>query len=62
MAGMVILYTAYGIEVRPKNDPYVDIGEKALHAMAEAGNTPAYLVDTIPIRMFHLHGFETCLE
>jgi hypothetical protein len=50
MAGTVVLSIAYGIEVRPDHDPYVDIGERALHAMAAAGNAGAYLVDTFPIR------------
>jgi hypothetical protein len=55
MAGMIILYTAYGIEVKSEDDPYVDIGEKSLHAMAEAGNSPAYVVDIIPIRTCPFH-------
>ncbi|KAJ6626137.1 cytochrome P450 [Mycena sp. CBHHK59/15] len=49
MAGMVILSTTYGIDVLPENDPYVDISEKALHAMACAGDSGAYLVDSFPI-------------
>jgi hypothetical protein len=50
MAGMVILSIAYGIEVQPDHDPYIDIGERSLHAMAAAGNAAAYLVDTFPLR------------
>ncbi|KAJ7912393.1 cytochrome P450 [Mycena leptocephala] len=34
MAGMVILSTAYGIDVKPEDDPHIDISEKALNAMA----------------------------
>ncbi|KAJ7486676.1 cytochrome P450 [Mycena latifolia] len=48
MAGMVILSTAYGIDVQPEDDPHVDISEKALHAMACAGNRGSYLVDSLP--------------
>lgn len=49
MAATIILSTAYGIEVQLENDPYVDIAEKSLHAMACAGNPGAYLVDSLPI-------------
>lgn len=48
MAGMVILSTAYGLDVQPENDPYIAISEKALHAMACTGNRGAYLVDSLP--------------
>jgi hypothetical protein len=50
MAGMIIMYIAYGIEVKSEGDPYVDIAEKSLHAIAKAGNGPAYVVDIVPIR------------
>ena len=33
---------------RLSDDPYVEISEKALHAMACAGNNTAYLVDQLP--------------
>ncbi|KAJ7486669.1 cytochrome P450 [Mycena latifolia] len=49
MAGMVILSTAYGIDVQPEDDPYIDISEKALHAMACTGNRGSYLVDSLPL-------------
>ncbi|KAJ7166879.1 cytochrome P450 [Mycena filopes] len=48
MAGMVILSTAYGIEVQPEDDPYIAISEKALSAMAAAGNRGTFLVDSFP--------------
>ncbi|KAJ6566541.1 cytochrome P450 [Mycena capillaripes] len=48
MAGMVILSTAYGIDVKPENDPYIEIAEKALYALARAGRRGAYLVDSLP--------------
>jgi hypothetical protein len=49
MAGMVILSTAYGIDVQPENDPYIEISEKALYALARAGRRGAYLVDSLPL-------------
>ncbi|RPD63476.1 cytochrome P450 [Lentinus tigrinus ALCF2SS1-6] len=49
MAGSLILGVAYGIDVQPKNDPYIATAETALHAMSMAGNAGAYLVDYIPI-------------
>ncbi|KAJ7486679.1 cytochrome P450, partial [Mycena latifolia] len=48
MAGMVILSTAYGIDIQPEDDPHIDISEKALHAMACTGNRGSYLVDSLP--------------
>ncbi|KAJ6525781.1 cytochrome P450, partial [Mycena vulgaris] len=47
-AGMGILFTAYGINVQPEDDPHVDISENAFHAMACTGNRGAYLVDSLP--------------
>lgn len=49
MAGSLIIGVAYGLEVKPKDDPYVETAEKALHAMAMAGNAGSFLVDYIPI-------------
>jgi hypothetical protein len=49
MAGMVILSTAYGIDVKPENDPHIDISEKALNAMACTGNRGSFLVDSLPL-------------
>ncbi|KZT03231.1 cytochrome P450 [Laetiporus sulphureus 93-53] len=48
MAGALIVGVAYGLEVQPQNDPYVATAEKALHAMAMAGNAGSYLVDSVP--------------
>ncbi|PCH43276.1 cytochrome P450 [Wolfiporia cocos MD-104 SS10] len=49
MAGALIIGVAYGLEVQPKDDPYVATAERALHAMAMAGNAGSFLVDYIPI-------------
>lgn len=41
--------TAYGIDILPENDPYVENAEHALKAIAAATNAGAYLVDIVPI-------------
>ncbi|KAF7366441.1 Cytochrome p450 [Mycena sanguinolenta] len=43
MAGMVILSTAYGIDVLQDNDPYVGISEKATRAMSSTANRGFFL-------------------
>ncbi|KAK7462214.1 hypothetical protein VKT23_007819 [Stygiomarasmius scandens] len=48
MSGTIILSTAYGIDVQPRNDPYVEVSEKAIDAVGQAGNVPSYLVNQIP--------------
>lgn len=47
MVGSIFLSSAYGIDVQPENDPYIQIVERGLLAMARAGNAGAYLVDSI---------------
>ena len=48
MAGKIILSTAYGIDVQPANDPFVEIAEKGMAGMAWAGK-PGYAVEYIPM-------------
>ncbi|KAJ6449507.1 cytochrome P450 [Mycena vitilis] len=48
MAGMIILSTAYGIDVMPEDDPHIELSEKALSAMAATGNRGSFLVDSLP--------------
>ncbi|KAJ7782008.1 cytochrome P450 [Mycena maculata] len=48
MAGMVVLSTAYGIDVQPEKDPYVQTAEKAQIAIACSASRSAYLVDSFP--------------
>lgn len=44
-----ILTIAYGIDVKPKNDPYVDIAEKALHTLADSSLSPMnYVLEAFP--------------
>ena len=42
-AGAVIMAIAYGIDVLPKDDPYVDIAERALVTLNATCNTGSYL-------------------
>ncbi|KAJ6534385.1 cytochrome P450 [Mycena capillaripes] len=48
MAGMVILSTVYGIDVKPEDDPYVHLSEQASRAMAVTRTRGAYLADRLP--------------
>ncbi|KAI0259752.1 cytochrome P450 [Gloeopeniophorella convolvens] len=48
MAGQTILSIAYGIDVRPENDPYVTSAEQTLKALALASTNTAFLFDNIP--------------
>jgi hypothetical protein len=57
MAGMVILSTAYGIDVQPEDDPYVDISEKAMVGLAATVNRGSYLVDSLPLSVVHPPSF-----
>ncbi|KAJ3524602.1 hypothetical protein NM688_g8533 [Phlebia brevispora] len=48
MEGSLILGITYGIQVKPKNDPYIAAAGAAVHGLAVAGNAGAFLVDVIP--------------
>jgi hypothetical protein len=48
MAGQIILSVAYGIDVRPEGDPYVENAENVLHALEIGSAKEATLFDTIP--------------
>lgn len=41
--------TAYGIDILPEHDPYVETAEHALKVVSVTTNAGAYLVDTLPI-------------
>lgn len=49
MAGQTIIKIAYGIDVQPKNDPYIEAAEEALKAFAFGSTTRAGMFDTFPI-------------
>jgi hypothetical protein len=54
MAGALILWTSYGIEVQPYDDPYIKIAEQALSGINAAANAGTYLVDALPFRCVSL--------
>ncbi|KAJ7222152.1 cytochrome P450 [Mycena pura] len=63
MAGEIIMSVAYGIDVRPTDDPYVALAHKAMHTFSVAAVPGLYLVDTFPIlkhvpTWFPLAGFK----
>ena len=39
----IILGIVFGMELQPKNDPYVAMAEKALNGMAAVGNVGSYM-------------------
>ena len=41
----------YGIKVLSKDDPYIEMAEKALAGLKIAGNPGTFLVDMLPICM-----------
>ncbi len=53
MAGQVILSAAYGIDVLPQGDPFVEDAENMLRAMAFASTKAASLFDTITWRIYY---------
>jgi hypothetical protein len=52
MAGEIILSVAYGIDVQPQGDPFVEAAENMLGAMAFSSTKEASLFDLIPWRSY----------
>ncbi|KAF9457683.1 cytochrome P450 [Collybia nuda] len=48
MAGGTIISIAYGIEVLPENDPYIEGAESAIKPLVTAGVPGTFLVDAFP--------------
>ncbi|KAJ7235545.1 cytochrome P450 [Mycena rebaudengoi] len=48
MTGEAIMSIAYGIQVLPTSDPYIELVEKAMHTFSLAAVRGRYLVDYIP--------------
>jgi hypothetical protein len=48
MEGQILLSAAYGIDVRPERDPYVEEAGKVLYALKFGSTQDASLFDTIP--------------
>ncbi|CAA7268859.1 unnamed protein product [Cyclocybe aegerita] len=49
MAGETIMSITYGLDVQPENDPYIEIAEKGVQILMQAGVPGAFLVDGIPL-------------
>jgi hypothetical protein len=47
MAGESIMAVTYGLEVKPENDPYIEISE-AVNSISAAVVPGAFLVDSVP--------------
>ncbi|PPQ87697.1 hypothetical protein CVT25_011464 [Psilocybe cyanescens] len=48
MAGETIMSIAYGLAVKPKDDPYIRTAEKGVHPLVAAAVPGAFLVDMLP--------------
>ncbi|KAF8658198.1 hypothetical protein AX16_002119 [Volvariella volvacea WC 439] len=48
LAAEAILLVTYGIQIQPRNDPYVELPEKAIRSAAEALIPGRFLVDALP--------------
>jgi hypothetical protein len=49
LAGNIILTAAYGHDVKPDNDPLVDLAEHGNHIMTMISRPDHYLVDAVPM-------------
>lgn len=49
MAGETILSVAYGLDIKPKDDPYIQTAERGVHPLVAAAVPGAFLVDMLPI-------------
>ncbi|KAG6878839.1 hypothetical protein C0992_007282 [Termitomyces sp. T32_za158] len=49
MAGETILGGTYGLDIQPKDDPYIQTAAEATHTLFTAAVTGAFLVDLVPI-------------
>ncbi|KAJ7162657.1 cytochrome P450 [Mycena crocata] len=49
MSGEVIISAAYGLDVLPANDPYIELAEKAARSLIAASSPGLYLVESFPI-------------
>ncbi|KAF9445086.1 cytochrome P450 [Macrolepiota fuliginosa MF-IS2] len=48
MAGETVLSVAYGIDIKPKEDPYIQTAEQGVHPLVAAAVPGAFLVDMLP--------------
>ena len=47
--GGAALSLAYGIEIEPINDPFIELADQTAKSVAKAGSVGAFLIDLIPI-------------
>ncbi|KAG5636534.1 hypothetical protein H0H81_007701 [Sphagnurus paluster] len=52
-SGETIMSVAFGIQVKEKNDPYIEVADLAVKALSIASVPGAFLVDGIPIHMLN---------
>jgi hypothetical protein len=52
MAGDVILTIAYGADVKPENDPLVELAETGVQIAITVARPGHYLVDAIPVLQY----------
>jgi len=48
MAGAISLAIAYGMDIQPSDDPYIELAEKAHEGLMQAALPGSFLVDTLP--------------
>lgn len=53
MAGSLILNIGYGIDAQSLDDPYLVIVEKPVGILTAGANPAAFLVNSIPIRVYN---------
>ncbi|KAF7358290.1 hypothetical protein MVEN_00878300 [Mycena venus] len=49
MAAKIVMSVAYGIEISPKNDPYIALADKAVEGLMTALVPGRFLVDALPV-------------
>lgn len=55
MAGAIIMELAYGIQVKPSDDPHVETAEQGLYALSSSTTSRARIFDLFPMSMsYHL--------
>ncbi|KAJ3533646.1 hypothetical protein NMY22_g7251 [Coprinellus aureogranulatus] len=49
VVGAITIEIAYGLKVKPSNDPYIESADKAVRAISTAAAPGAFLVDSLPL-------------
>ncbi|GJJ06098.1 hypothetical protein Clacol_000287 [Clathrus columnatus] len=52
LIGAMVLESTYGLSIKTENDPYIEVGEKALELFADISTPGAYLVDIFPFMKY----------